>query len=131
MGQGEQWLIDIYDFPNIRAGRCEEILVDAVKIMKATVMGSSSFEGNLERTSFVILDESHLSIHDYKNGEAALDMFTCGGKKMDEELLSILACPVCKADVRLEKQEIVCTKCGRKYPVRDGIPIMLIDEAKQ
>ena len=49
---------------------------------------------------------------------------------MDEELLSILACPVCKADVRLEEQEIVCTECGRKYPVRDDIPIMLIDEAE-
>jgi hypothetical protein len=50
---------------------------------------------------------------------------------MNKELLSILACPVCKADVKLEEQRIVCSKCGRKYPVRDGIPIMLIDEAEQ
>jgi uncharacterized protein YbaR (Trm112 family) len=50
---------------------------------------------------------------------------------MDEELLRILACPVCKADVRLEEQKIVCIECGRKYPVRDGIPIMLIDEAEK
>jgi len=51
---------------------------------------------------------------------------------MDEEFLNILACPVCKAEVRLmEEQKIVCTECGRKYPIRDGIPIMLIEEAEK
>lgn len=48
---------------------------------------------------------------------------------IDEELLAILACPACKTDVKLEKGKIVCSKCGRKYPIKDGIPIMLIDEA--
>ena len=50
---------------------------------------------------------------------------------VDEELLRILACPVCKADVVLKDNKIVCTQCGRKYPVRDGIPIMLVDEAER
>ncbi|HAH21401.1 MAG TPA: hypothetical protein DCL49_10925 [Candidatus Omnitrophica bacterium] len=54
---------------------------------------------------------------------------------IDKELLDILACPACKADVVLEtvsgQEKIACTKCKRKYPVRDGIPIMLIDEAEQ
>lgn len=50
---------------------------------------------------------------------------------IDEELLKILACPACKADVRLEKDKIVCTKCGKRYPVRDGIPVMLIEEAEE
>ena len=50
---------------------------------------------------------------------------------MDEELLKILACPACKADVELKEERIVCSKCGRKYPIRDGIPIMLIEEAEQ
>ena len=54
---------------------------------------------------------------------------------IDKELLDILACPACKADVILEKsgdlEKIVCIKCKRKYPVRDGIPVMLIDEAEQ
>ena len=50
---------------------------------------------------------------------------------MDEELLKILACPACKADVQLKEKRIVCTKCGRKYPIRDGIPIMLIEEAEK
>jgi hypothetical protein len=48
---------------------------------------------------------------------------------IDDELMKILACPACKTDVRLENNRIVCAKCGRRYPVRDGIPIMLIDEA--
>jgi len=49
---------------------------------------------------------------------------------IDKELLDILACPACKADVKLEGEEIVCVKCARRYPIKDDIPIMLIDEAK-
>ncbi len=50
---------------------------------------------------------------------------------MDEELLRILACPACKGSVELKDDKIKCTQCGRSYPIRDGIPIMLIDEAEQ
>ncbi len=49
---------------------------------------------------------------------------------IDKEWLEILACPVCKTDVRLEEDRIVCTKCGRRYPIKDGIPVMLVDEAE-
>ena len=49
---------------------------------------------------------------------------------VDKELLAILACPVCKADVEAQGDKIVCKGCGRKYPVRDGIPVMLADEAE-
>jgi len=49
---------------------------------------------------------------------------------MDEKLLEILACPACKADIKLQDQKIVCTECKRRYPVKDGIPVMLIDEAE-
>ena len=49
---------------------------------------------------------------------------------IDKELLDILACPACKADVKLEGDRIVCTKCGRRYPIKDDIPIMLIDAAE-
>lgn len=49
---------------------------------------------------------------------------------IDKELLDILACPACKADVSLEGDRIVCAKCGRRYPIKDDIPIMLIDEAE-
>ena len=51
------------------------------------------------------------------------------------ELLEILACPNCHATLRVdeEAQELVCTSptCGLAYPVRDDIPVMLIDEARR
>ena len=50
---------------------------------------------------------------------------------IDEELLKILACPACQGDVKEEKGKIVCNKCRRRYPVREGIPVLLIDEAEQ
>lgn len=49
---------------------------------------------------------------------------------IDKELLDILACPACKASVILKDEKIACTQCKRRYPVRDGIPVMLIDEAE-
>jgi uncharacterized protein len=49
---------------------------------------------------------------------------------IDQKLLDILVCPLCKSNIRLEGEEIVCSKCARRYPVRDDIPIMLIDEAE-
>ena len=50
---------------------------------------------------------------------------------IDEEILKVLACPACKADVELKDNKIVCSQCGRKYPIKDGIPVMLVDEAEQ
>jgi uncharacterized protein YbaR (Trm112 family) len=43
-------------------------------------------------------------------------------------LLAILVCPVDKEDVRVDGSALVCTSCGRRYPIVDGIPNMLIDE---
>ncbi len=50
---------------------------------------------------------------------------------LDKELLDILACPACKGDIFLTKDEggLICGKCLLKYEVKDDIPIMLIDEA--
>ncbi len=53
-----------------------------------------------------------------------------GSKPISDELLEILACPVCKTSVRLENDKLVCDTCGRRYRIEDGIPIMLIDEAE-
>jgi hypothetical protein len=52
---------------------------------------------------------------------------------IDEKLLEILVCPACKSDVRLEGDRLVCqnSECGLRYPVRDDIPVMLIDEAEK
>ncbi len=49
---------------------------------------------------------------------------------VDKELLEILACPVDKAPLREEPDRLACTACGRRYPVRDGIPVMLVEEAE-
>lgn len=49
--------------------------------------------------------------------------------EIDKELLDILACPIGKADLKLEGEYLVCTRCGVKYPVKDGIPVLLVDEA--
>ena len=49
---------------------------------------------------------------------------------LDRELLEILACPDCKSDVEFRDNKIICKGCGRRYPVKDGIPIMLIDESE-
>ena len=50
---------------------------------------------------------------------------------IDKELLDILVCPKCKKDLILSPDEtsIICQTCKVKYPIKDDIPIMLIDEA--
>lgn len=50
--------------------------------------------------------------------------------KLDAKLLEILACPACKEPVKQVEDKIVCEKCHKQYPIKDGIPIMLIDEAE-
>jgi len=51
---------------------------------------------------------------------------------IDEELLKILACPKCKQAVHYNdaKNGLLCDSCKLQYPIRDDIPVMLIDEAK-
>lgn len=57
---------------------------------------------------------------------------------IDKELLDILACPSCHKPVQLVAgaadsdagARLVCTGCGLRYPVKDDIPVMLIDEAE-
>ncbi len=50
---------------------------------------------------------------------------------IDKELLDILACPKCKGDIRLTDKGdgLVCDTCKLMYPIKDDIPVMLIDEA--
>jgi uncharacterized protein YbaR (Trm112 family) len=50
---------------------------------------------------------------------------------IDQELLMILACPLCKTEIELtaDEQGLKCMKCHRVYPITDDIPVMLIDEA--
>lgn len=50
---------------------------------------------------------------------------------IDSDLLAILACPKCKEDIRLKEDQagLICDSCKLMYPIKDDIPIMLIDEA--
>lgn len=50
---------------------------------------------------------------------------------IDPELLAILACPECKTPVKLVKDgtALKCETCRRVYPIKDDIPVMLVDEA--
>ncbi len=51
---------------------------------------------------------------------------------ISKDLLDILVCPLCKAPVELKPDQsgLKCVQCHRVYPIRDDIPVMLIDEAK-
>ena len=51
---------------------------------------------------------------------------------LDKKLLEILCCPKCKGDLVYDKvnQKLICESCRLKYPVKDDIPVMLIDEAE-
>jgi len=55
--------------------------------------------------------------------------------QLDPQLLTILACPQCRSPLRADEQaeELVCTSesCGLAYPVRDDIPVLLVDEARK
>ena len=50
---------------------------------------------------------------------------------ISQDLLEILACPACKSKVELnpDGSSLKCVQCKRVYPIRDDIPVMLIDEA--
>lgn len=52
---------------------------------------------------------------------------------MDRKLLDILVCPICKSPLvyRKEQQELVCKADRLAYPIRDGIPVMLEEEARR
>lgn len=47
------------------------------------------------------------------------------------DVLNILACPACKGELRPanEQRRLYCYTCGLEFPVREGIPVMLLDEA--
>ncbi|MBL4774778.1 MAG: Trm112 family protein [Mariprofundus sp.] len=51
---------------------------------------------------------------------------------MDKALMEILACPKCKGEIQYNASKIglICTACQLEYPIRDDIPVMLVDEAK-
>ena len=55
------------------------------------------------------------------------------GERVDPKLLEILVCPLTKGPLRYDaaRGELVSEQAGLAYPIRDGIPIMLVDEARR
>lgn len=53
--------------------------------------------------------------------------------KLDPVLRDVLVCPDCKGQLAIDedRDELTCTRCGLGYPVRDGIPVMLVAEARR
>lgn len=53
-------------------------------------------------------------------------------KPISRELLDILRCPACddRPKVELKGERLVCGKCRRAYPIRDGLPVMLVEETE-
>ena len=47
-----------------------------------------------------------------------------------KELIDIMCCPACKGDIYEKTGKIICRKCGRRYPIKDDIPIMLVEESE-
>ena len=49
--------------------------------------------------------------------------------ELDQKLVSILACPACHEPVESHGAVLLCRRCGRGYPIKDGIPVMLLEQA--
>ncbi len=65
--------------------------------------------------------------------QASLSAMTDNAAPVDPKLLEILVCPLTKGPLRYDRErgELVSDKAGLAYPVRDGIPIMLPDQARK
>ncbi|HTZ89950.1 MAG TPA: Trm112 family protein [Alloacidobacterium sp.] len=50
---------------------------------------------------------------------------------LSPEMLAMLVCPVCHGSLFAEGNQIQCSQCSRKYPIEDGIPILLADRAQR
>ena len=49
---------------------------------------------------------------------------------IDDQLLEILVCAKCHGELELKDDRLVCKECGLRYPIRNGIPVMLVEEAE-
>jgi glycosyltransferase involved in cell wall biosynthesis/uncharacterized protein YbaR (Trm112 family) len=114
--------------PLRRATRTSQRLTGIDAAVAAALRGSGigDHAGTLKR---VVGGMRELGLHRWRDA-AGRDSSMSGSLPIREELLEILACPVCKSRVRLEDAKLVCTGCGRTYRIEDGIPVMLPDEAE-
>lgn len=50
---------------------------------------------------------------------------------LDPRLLEILCCPACQGDLLEQPEGLLCQGCGLRYPIEDGMPVMLVDRAER
>ncbi len=50
---------------------------------------------------------------------------------IDAELLALLVCPLTRTPLRQEGEELVSDEAGLAYPIRDGVPVLLVEEARR
>jgi uncharacterized protein YbaR (Trm112 family) len=50
---------------------------------------------------------------------------------LDPGLLAIIVCPDCRGELKPVDEELVCQSCGLAFPVREDIPVLLVDEARR
>ncbi|MER3456136.1 MAG: hypothetical protein C4303_05830 [candidate division GAL15 bacterium] len=50
--------------------------------------------------------------------------------QLNPALVELLACPACHGRLRQEGERLVCGSCRRRYPIREGIPVLLLEEAE-
>jgi uncharacterized protein YbaR (Trm112 family) len=50
--------------------------------------------------------------------------------QFDAAVADMLACPSCHGDLRVEGERLVCGGCGRRYPIVDGIPVLIVEGAE-
>lgn len=48
---------------------------------------------------------------------------------ISQELLEVLACPVCKKSVQLKEDKLICSQCRLAFPIKDDIPVMIKEQA--
>jgi uncharacterized protein YbaR (Trm112 family) len=89
-------------------------------------VGSAQSEENDAVKGSLFFPAAHCTLH------TAHSLYEVTLMAISQDLLEILACPACKAKVELKPDgsALKCVECHRVYPIRDDIPVMLVDEAK-
>ena len=82
---GRQWLVDIHDYPDIPKEKSLDALKGAAEAMGSQIVTSFDYESESERVAYLLIGESHMSLHHYPKIERALlDMFICGDKDLQK-----------------------------------------------
>jgi uncharacterized protein YbaR (Trm112 family) len=50
--------------------------------------------------------------------------------EFDVTAVAGIACPACRGDLRVDADRVVCTKCSHRYPIVDGIPVLIVERAE-